>query len=105
MQKLEVRLRQIPVPELPVEERIRTFNEVALGYTEEQALAESSRCLQCNHPLCVELCPIHVNIPKFIRLIRLGAYEEAYKVIRERNTLPSICGRVCPTGDAVRYGM
>jgi len=96
MQKLEVRLRQIPVPELPVEERIRTFNEVALGYTEEQALAESSRCLQCNHPLCVELCPIHVNIPKFIRLIRLGAYEEAYKVIRERNTLPSICGRVCP---------
>ena len=93
---LDVRLRQIPMPELPVEERIRTFSEVALGYTEEQALAEASRCLQCSQPLCVELCPIHVDIPGFIRLIRLGNYEEAYKIIRQKNPLPSICGRVCP---------
>jgi len=96
MQKLDVRLRQIPVPELPVEERIRTFSEVVLGYAEEQALAEASRCLQCSQPLCVELCPIHVDIPGFIRLIRLGDYEEAYKIIRRRNPLPSTCGRVCP---------
>jgi glutamate synthase (NADPH/NADH) small chain len=96
MQQLDVRLRQIPMPELPVEERIRTFSEVALGYSEEQALAESARCLQCEHPLCMEMCPLHVDIRGFIRLIRLGAYIEAAEKVREKNCLPSVCGRVCP---------
>ncbi|MEM3063495.1 MAG: dihydropyrimidine dehydrogenase, partial [Nitrososphaerota archaeon] len=51
---LEIRLKRIPMPELPIEERLKTFNEVALGYTEEQALAEAARCLQCENPLCIE---------------------------------------------------
>jgi glutamate synthase (NADPH/NADH) small chain len=96
MQKLEVRLKQVRMPELPVEERLHTFNEVALGYSEEQALAEAARCLQCTRPLCVEMCPLHVDIPEFIKLIRLGNYTEAAEKIRQKNCMPSICGRVCP---------
>jgi glutamate synthase (NADPH/NADH) small chain len=96
MQVLEVRLKQIPMPELPVEERLRTFKDVPLGYAEEQALAEAARCLQCENPLCVEMCPLRIDIPDFIRLIRLGAYREAAERIREKNCLPSVCGRVCP---------
>jgi len=96
MQRLEVRLKQIPIPELPVEERIRTFNEVPLGYAEEQALAEAARCLQCENPLCVEICPLRIDIPGFIRLIRLGAYSEAAERVKDKNCLPSVCGRVCP---------
>jgi len=96
MQRLEVRLKQIPMPELPVEKRIRTYNEVPLGYTEEQALAEAARCLQCQNPLCVEMCPLRIDIPQFIKLIRLGAKREAAEKIREKNCLPSVSGRVCP---------
>jgi glutamate synthase (NADPH/NADH) small chain len=96
MQKLDVRLKQVRMPELPVEDRLRTFNEVALGYSEEQALAEAARCLQCTRPLCVEMCPLHVDIPEFIKLIRLGNYIEAAEKIRQKNCMPSICGRVCP---------
>ncbi|MEM2755211.1 MAG: FAD-dependent oxidoreductase [Candidatus Methanomethylicia archaeon] len=96
MQKLEIRLKQIQVPELPVEERVRTFDEVVLGYSEEQALAEAARCLQCSHPLCVEMCPLHIDIPGFIKLIKTGNYIEAAEKIRQRNCMPSICGRVCP---------
>lgn len=94
--QLDVRLRQVPMPELSVEERIRTFGEVALGYSEEQALAESARCLQCDHPLCMEMCPLHIDIRGFIRLIRRGDYLKAAEKVREKNCLPSICGRVCP---------
>jgi glutamate synthase (NADPH/NADH) small chain len=96
MQKLDVRLKQVSMPELPVEERLRTFNEVALGYSEEQALAEAARCLQCTRPLCVEMCPLHVDIPEFIKLVRLGNYTEAAEKIRQKNCMPSVCGRVCP---------
>ncbi|MBS7634696.1 NADPH-dependent glutamate synthase [Candidatus Bathyarchaeota archaeon] len=93
---LEFRLKQVRMPELPVEERLKTFNEVALGYSEEQALAEASRCLQCTRPLCVEMCPLHVDIPEFIKLVRLGNYGEAAEKIRQKNCMPSVCGRVCP---------
>ncbi|MEM1537215.1 MAG: NADPH-dependent glutamate synthase [Candidatus Nezhaarchaeales archaeon] len=96
MQKLEVRLKQVKMPELPVEERLHTFNEVVLGYSEEQALAEAARCLQCTRPLCVEMCPLHIDIPEFIKLIRLGDYSEAAEKIRQKNCMPSVCGRVCP---------
>jgi glutamate synthase (NADPH/NADH) small chain len=99
MQKLEVRLRQIPIPELPVEERIRTFSEVALGYAEEQALAESSRCLQCSQPLCVELCPIHVDIPGFIgALERFVADYGLRRGIRDLDTKPSTGKSVAVVG-------
>ncbi len=85
-----------PMPKMDVKERIRCFKEVALGYTEEQARAEASRCLQCKVPKCVEGCPVNIDIPAFIRFIREGKFDEAIKKIKEKNSLPAICGRVCP---------
>lgn len=84
------------MPKLSVKERVKCFKEVALGYTEKQAIAEASRCLQCKKPRCVEGCPVNVDIPSFIRLIRDGKFKEAISKIKERNSLPAICGRVCP---------
>jgi len=104
MQRLEIRLRRILMPERPVEECIKTFDEVALGYNEEQALAEAARCLQCENPLCVEMCPLHIDIPGFIKLLRMGEYEEADRKIREKNCLPSVCGRVCPQEVLCAFG-
>lgn len=93
------RLKQQPMPKLSVEERVKCFREVALGYSEEQAVAEAERCLQCKAPKCVEGCPVGIDIPRFIRHIRGGNYEEAIRSIREKNSLPAICGRVCPQED------
>lgn len=93
------KLKQQPMPKLSVEERVRCFKEVALGYSEEQAVAEAERCLQCKVPRCVEGCPVGIDIPRFIRHIRERNYEEAIRVIREKNSLPAICGRVCPQED------
>jgi len=93
---MEDRLKQVPMPKLDVEERIRSFKEVALGYTEEQAIAEAKRCLQCKVPRCVEGCPVGIDIPAFIKFIREGKFEEAIEKIKEKNSLPAICGRVCP---------
>lgn len=76
--------------------RVKNFDEVALGYSEEQALIEASRCLQCKKPLCMEGCPVEVPIPDFIKLIKEKKYEEAISKIKEKNNLPAICGRVCP---------
>ncbi|MBC7342201.1 MAG: NADPH-dependent glutamate synthase [Clostridia bacterium] len=76
--------------------RIRNFNEVAQGYTRELALAEAERCLQCRKPKCMEGCPVEVDIPGFISLIRQGDFEGAINKIKEKNNLPAICGRVCP---------
>jgi len=85
-----------PMPKLSVEERIHSFKEVALGYTEKQAIAEAKRCLQCKVPRCVEGCPVNIDIPAFIKFISEGRFEEAIKKVREKNSLPAICGRVCP---------
>jgi len=76
--------------------RRQNFNEVALGYTEEQALEEASRCLQCPKPQCVSGCPVGISIPEFIKLLKEKKYEEAINKIKEKNVLPAICGRVCP---------
>jgi glutamate synthase (NADPH/NADH) small chain len=84
------------MPKQKPEVRRRNFNEVALGYTEDQALEEASRCLQCPKPQCVQGCPVEVAIPEFIRLIRERKFDEAAKKIKEKNSLPAICGRVCP---------
>lgn len=80
----------------PAEERVLNFDEVPLGYSKEQALAESMRCLQCRKPPCVSACPVGIDIPAFIKLIEEGKPDEAASKIREDNFLPSICGRVCP---------
>ncbi len=95
MAKKETLPRQ-PMPEQPPEERIKNFKEVPLGYTPELAMKEASRCLQCKNPSCVKGCPVGVDIPGFIRLIREGEFAKAIRKIWEKNSLPAICGRVCP---------
>ncbi|MFP3902666.1 MAG: NADPH-dependent glutamate synthase [Armatimonadota bacterium] len=84
------------MPEQDPQARVNNFDEVALGYTEEQARAEASRCLQCKKPLCITGCPVSVDIPAFIRLVQEGRYVAAARKIKETNSLPAICGRVCP---------
>jgi len=84
------------MPLQDAQERIKHFTEVALGYTEELALLEASRCLQCKKPLCVDGCPVEVDIPAFIKLIEEKDYTQAIAKIKEKNNLPGICGRVCP---------
>jgi len=85
-----------PMPKQEVKERVRNFNEVALGYTEEQAKSEAERCLQCPKPLCVQGCPVDIDIPGFIKLIVEGKYTEAANKIKEDDILPRMTGRVCP---------
>ena len=87
------------MPELPVDSRIRSFEEVAVGFTEEQALAEAERCLQCRNPRCVVGCPVSVQIPDFIDLLKEKKYVEAGLKIKQDNALPMVCGRVCPQTD------
>lgn len=87
------------MPELSIDSRIRSFEEVALGFTEEQALAEAGRCLQCRNPRCVVGCPVSVQIPDFIRLLKENKYVEAGLKIKQDNSLPMVCGRVCPQTD------
>ena len=87
------------VVEMPKQEpkvRAKNFNEVALGYTEELALDEASRCLQCPKPQCVAGCPVEVPIPEFIKCIREEKYAEGIAMIKSKNALPAVCGRVCP---------
>lgn len=76
--------------------RNKNFYEVSLGYTEEMAIAEAKRCLNCKNKPCVSGCPVNVKIPEFISLVAEGKFIDAYKVINETNSLPAVCGRVCP---------
>jgi glutamate synthase (NADPH/NADH) small chain len=84
------------MPEQPPLVRARNFEEVPLGYTAEQAVAEAGRCLQCKNPACVQGCPVNVDIPGFIKHIAAGDFDKAIGKIWERNSLPAVCGRVCP---------
>ncbi len=84
------------MPEQKPEVRRRNFDEVPLGYSPEQARAEASRCLQCKKPACVEGCPVNVPIPEFIAAIREGDFVGAIMKLWEKNSLPAVCGRVCP---------
>ena len=77
-------------------ERSKCFEEVALGYDEETAVAEAKRCLNCKNRPCVQGCPVNINIPDFISLIKQGDFEGAYKEISRSSSLPAVCGRVCP---------
>lgn len=85
-----------PIREQKPQDRIKNFNEVMLGYTEEEARKEASRCLNCKKPTCVAGCPVEINIPGFIKLVEEGKFEEAARLIKEKNNLPAVCGRVCP---------
>lgn len=84
------------MPEQDPRVRRANFNEVALGFTEEQAIEEAKRCLQCKKPKCVEGCPVEVRIPDFIKYVATGDFDKAIKEIKTVNALPAICGRVCP---------
>ncbi|MDD5196402.1 MAG: NADPH-dependent glutamate synthase [Candidatus Omnitrophota bacterium] len=83
-------------PQQPPEERIKNFLEVALGFSESEAQEEASRCLQCKNKPCVKGCPVGIDIPAFIKLIKEGRQKEALEKIKEKNNLPAVCGRVCP---------
>lgn len=89
-------LQKTPMPELDPDTRSRCFEEVALGYTEEMAKEEAGRCLQCKHKPCMNGCPVSVHIPAFIEKVAAGEFEEAYEIIKSTNSLPAVCGRVCP---------
>ena len=85
-----------PIPEQEPLVRNKNFDEVALGYTEEIAIDEAKRCLNCRQHPCVNGCPVNVRIPEFIAKVAEGEFEEAYKIITSTNSLPAVCGRVCP---------
>ncbi|MDI6900981.1 MAG: NADPH-dependent glutamate synthase [Anaerosomatales bacterium] len=90
------RAPRTPMPEREAAERARDFDEVALGYDEEQARAEAERCLQCKNPTCIAGCPVNIDIKSFIGHIIDGDYADGVAVLKERNALPAVCGRVCP---------
>jgi glutamate synthase (NADPH/NADH) small chain len=92
----KIRKESVPMPKQDPKQRSHNFNEVALGYAEEQAVAEAERCLQCRDAPCVKGCPVEVDISAFIQLIRERKFDEAIRKIKEKNSLPAICGRVCP---------
>ena len=95
MEKQPLFQRTVMREQDPVE-RGRNFREVPYGYSEQEAINEAKRCLQCKKPLCVQGCPVNVKIPEFIALIAEGKFIEAARKIKETNALPAICGRVCP---------
>ena len=82
--------------ELTIENRIKSFDEVVFGYTEEEMLEEASRCIQCKNPTCICGCPVGIDIKKFIYQLTQKDYKSAYETIFQKNRFPSICGRVCP---------
>ena len=86
----------VEIKELASQERSKNFNEVVLGYTEEDVLKEAARCLQCKNPVCISGCPVEIDIKKFIYQITQKDYKGAYYTIKEKNNFPSICGRICP---------
>ena len=92
----DMSLTKNPMPTQDPEIRAKNFDEVALGYTEEMALAEATRCLDCKNMPCVTGCPVNIHIPAFIAKVRQGDFEGAYQIISESSSLPAVCGRVCP---------
>jgi glutamate synthase (NADPH) small chain len=91
--------QRMGMPEQPAGERIGNFNEVALGYGVEQGREEAARCLQCKKQPCVAGCPVEIDIPRFIKEIEEGDLDSAVLTLKNRNSLPAVCGRVCPQED------
>ncbi len=90
------KMKRTPVKEQDPKKRATNFKEVCLGYTEEEAVQEASRCLNCKKPMCVTQCPVNINIPEFIHHVKNHEFEEAARVIAKSSSLPAVCGRVCP---------
>ena len=89
-------LQRRPMPKQVADVRRQNFAEVALGYTLESAIEEANRCLACKKPKCVPSCPVEIDIPGFIQFISVGDFAQAVRILKESNSLPSVCGRVCP---------
>lgn len=89
-------LKKVPVREQEPAVRAKNFDEVCLGYNEEEAKEEASRCLNCKNAQCMKGCPVAIHIPEFINEVKQGNFAEAYKVIGKSSALPAVCGRVCP---------
>ncbi|MBQ3596227.1 MAG: NADPH-dependent glutamate synthase [Clostridia bacterium] len=96
MAKPNMSLVKNPMPAQDPKVRARNFDEVALGYTEQVAIDEANRCLNCKHMPCVAGCPVKIHIPQFIEKIKEGDFEGAYQIIAQSSSLPAVCGRVCP---------
>jgi glutamate synthase (NADPH/NADH) small chain len=88
--------KRTAMPEQPAAQRITNFDEVALGFTMDMALVEADRCLQCKKPKCVPGCPVAIDIPGFIAALARKDLEESYRILKDANALPAVCGRVCP---------
>ena len=89
-------LNKVPVREQEPAVRATNFEEVCLGYNEEEAVAEAGRCLNCKNAQCMKGCPVSINIPAFIQEVKNRNFEKAYEIISESSALPAVCGRVCP---------
>ena len=97
--KERLKIKKHEMKTQPPEERKRNFKEVPYGYTPEEAMEEAKRCIQCKRPYCIEGCPVNIDIPAFVKLIEEGDFLGAARKIKETNSLPAICGRVCPQED------
>jgi len=92
--KKELNLNRVPMPRRDPVVRARNFEEVALGYSQAEAVAEADRCLQCPRPLCKTGCPVSVQIPEFIKALREGDMEASAAALKLKNSLPAVCARV-----------
>ena len=99
LKKKKPKIPRQPMPEQDPHERAKNFKEVTYGFPAELALNESIRCIQCKNPVCIDGCPVNINIPQFIKKVSEGDILGAAKVIKESSLLPAICGRVCPQED------
>lgn len=91
-----LRPKSVPMQKRSPETRIQSFGEVAFGYNEDEAVLEANRCLTCPNPQCVKGCPVGVEIPAFVKLVKGKKFDQAVQKIKEKNSLPAVCGRVCP---------
>ena len=90
------RMKRTPIAEQDAKVRAKNFEEVCLGYNEEEAVKEASRCLNCKNKPCVSKCPVAIDIPEFIAHVKNKEFEEAAKALDKHTALPAVCGRVCP---------
>jgi glutamate synthase (NADPH/NADH) small chain len=94
--KERAKIQRVIMPQRDPMERNRDFNEVPVGLSQEQAMTEAKRCLDCPTPTCISGCPVNINIPGFVKEIENGKFLEAARVLKRTNALPAVCGRVCP---------
>src|SRR6056297_3490931 len=94
--KERMKIKRQSMDERDPKERSKNFKEVNLGFDFETAKKEATRCIQCKKPHCIAGCPVHIDIPAFIKEVELGNIDKAAKILKKDNLLPAVCGRVCP---------